>query len=174
MSTNISATERKETIARVYREMRQDVFAIFRQACIPEADCEDLIQDVFVKLLAIDTLRVDTIDSIVATIAHHLRIDFLRKKSFQRKTHRHILSANIFDTLFEDVRLSTDEIAHIEQCIIDAMPETNRKIYCMTRFEGQSQFQIAQTLGMSYRAVESRLYRSRMEVRQQLKRAVGM
>ncbi|RKW62631.1 MAG: hypothetical protein D8B52_00285, partial [Prevotella sp.] len=72
-------TNHIQAISAVYKEMKLSVFSIFRQVGIPESDCEDLVQDVFVKLLSIDTLRTETIKGITATIALRLRIDYLRR-----------------------------------------------------------------------------------------------
>lgn len=167
-------TEKINAIDHVYREMREQILSIFRQCSIPEAECEDLTQDVFVKLMQIDVLRLDTIQGITATIALRMRTDYLRRKAFIRKAVSEIKTANMFDTTYNDEAYRVKELHALEQKIVDGMCELNRKIYSMSRFEQKSYAEIADTLNMSYRAVESRLYRSRAEVRENLAKAGGL
>ena len=58
--------------------------------------------------------------------------------------------------------------------IVEGMSNKNRKVYELSRFEEQSYNEIAEILNMSYRSVESRLYRARNEVRQTLRKVYGM
>ena len=58
--------------------------------------------------------------------------------------------------------------------IVEGMSNKNRKVYELSRFEEKSYNEIAEILNMSYRSVESRLYRARNEVRQTLRKVYGM
>ena len=134
--------------------MRSSLFSIFRQVNIPEEECKDLVQNVFVRLLSIDTLRLETIKGITATIALRMRTDYLRHRAFVRKMYSDVDTADIFDYGYHDTSLD--------------------KVYELSRFEEQSYNEIAEILNMSYRSVESRLYRARNEVRQTLRKVYGM
>lgn len=71
-------TDKYQAISATYEEMRSSLFSIFRQVNIPEEECKDLVQNVFVRLLSIDTLRLETVKGITATIALRMRTDYLR------------------------------------------------------------------------------------------------
>ena len=62
-------TKNREIIGQVYEEMRTDIYSIFRQACIPEEDCEDLVQEVFVKVLNLDIIQPESLKALVARMA---------------------------------------------------------------------------------------------------------
>ena len=53
------------------------------------------------------------------------------------------------------------------------MTATNRRIYELSRFEEKNYHEIADIMDMSYRAVESRVYRTRMEVRGGIRKLFG-
>ena len=57
------------------------------------------------------------------------------------------------------------ELYALEQTALDRMAPANRQIYLLSHYADKTNEEIAQTLSMSYRAVESRLYRSRQDVR---------
>lgn len=153
--------------------MKGSLLSIFRQVGIPEEECKDLVQNVFLRLLSIDTLRLDSIKGITATIALRMRTDYLRHKAFLRRMYSDVDTADIFDYGYHDTSLDTAELACCEMQIVSRMTDANRRVYELSRFEDQSYAEIADIMDMSYRSVESRLYRARTEVRQKLKKIYG-
>ena len=55
METTIQKKNR-EIIGATYHKIRHEIFSIFRQAGIEENICEDLVQDVFLKILGLDVI----------------------------------------------------------------------------------------------------------------------
>lgn len=165
-------TANKKVIESVYKELRPQVYAIFRSVAMPEADCEDLVQDVFLKLLGIETLRTETVKSVTMVIAMRLRTDWLRKRAIIHNAIHTLQTADIYDSKYEDTNIHTQELRQLELNAMDRLNETTRRIYVLSRFEQKSYDEIAQIMNMSYRAVESRVYRSRQEVRQYIRRAL--
>ena len=153
--------------------MKGSLLSIFRQVGIPEEECKDLVQNVFLRLLSIDTLRLDTIKGITATIALRMRTDYLRHKAYLRRMYSDVDTADIFDYGYHDTSLDTAELASCEMQIVSRMTDSNRRVYELSRFEEQTYAEIADIMDMSYRSVESRLYRARTEVRQKLKQIYG-
>lgn len=153
-------------VEQTYRKMWSSVLAIFRQAGLCEADCEDLAQNVFLRLMSIDVLLAETIEGMTATIAYHLRTDYLRRRAAIRRHYAEMLTADVFDARRSDERVMLKELYALEQTAIERMSPANRQIYLLSHYADKTNEEIAQTLSMSYRAVESRLYRSRQEVRQ--------
>lgn len=164
------ATSRIQLIDQTYRKMWDAVIAIFRQACLCEADCEDLAQNVFERLMSIDLLMPETIEGMTATIAYHLRTDYLRRRAAIRKRFTETVTAEVFDSRQSDERVLLKELFALEQTALDRMAPANRQIYMLSHYADKSNEEIAQTLSLSYRAVESRLYRSRQEVREYVRR----
>jgi len=75
----------QEAIGRLYEEARPMLLSIFRKASIPEEDGEDLVQEVFVKLMALDVILVDHLMGLAVTIAYQKRTDWLRHHVYCRR-----------------------------------------------------------------------------------------
>ena len=160
-------------ISDTYSEMRSSLLSIFRQVNIPEEECKDLVQDVFVRLLRIDTLHIETIRGITVTIAMRMRTDYLRRQAFLHKLYSSAATADIYDAGYYDTSFDAKEIADAEREIVGSMTATNRRIYELSRFEEKNYHEIADIMDMSYRAVASRVYRTRVEARGGLRQLFG-
>lgn len=164
---------KSQAITQAYMEMRTQLFAIFRQACMPEADCEDMIQEVFVRLLRVETLQAETVNAMVVTIAFRLRVDYLRRRAFLHRLYKDTDRAEYYDQATTNVNpCELRELISIEQNAIARLLPENQRIYRLSRFQGKTNDEIANIMAMSYRSVESRLYRSRMLVRQEVAKAM--
>ena len=163
-------TNRVILIDQTYRKMWGSVLAIFRQACLCEADSEDLAPHVFLRLMSLDLLVPETIEGMTATIAYHFRTDYLRRRAAIRRHFTETLTADAFDNRSSDEHVLIKELYALEQTALDRMAPANRQIYLLSHYADKTNEEIAQTLSMSYRAVESRLYRSRQEVREYVRR----
>lgn len=158
-------------IAAAYTQMRPVLMAIFRQVQIAEADCEDLVQDTFLKVMAIDMLRTDTLRGIIVAAAYSLRTDYLRHRAYVRRQYSR-LCQSVADYDYADRYLAARDIERVELQVVSGMSEQNRHIYRLSRHDGQTCEEIALATHMSYRAVESRLYRARQLVRREVARAM--
>ena len=166
-------TTAKQALAEAYTAMQPTLIAIFRQAGLPLQDCEDMTQDTFLKVMAIDMLRQETLQSIIVTTAYSLRTDYLRHRAVikrHRQHLRHAFSANRFD--YADSQFMAREISQVELTAITRMSPQNKNIYALSRFSDLTCDEIAQAVSMTYRAVESRLYRARQEVRRAVALAI--
>ena len=77
----------RQMIGNIYQKVRQEIFTIFRQACIAEDTCEDLVQEVFVKILGLDIIIEDQLKGLAVQIAYQKRIDYLRRRACKNKVH---------------------------------------------------------------------------------------
>lgn len=165
---------KESLVTRLFQSQRNYVYAIFRQACIPEADCEDLVQESFVKLLDIDTIREDTATNLLATIAYCLRTDYLRHRNIKHRTFSNNFNVDVLENEKVSSSLSCNEILLSEQEAIHKCAPLDSKVYCMSRFDFLSTEEIAVSLNLSKRAVEGRLYRSRKTVRSYVEKVANM
>ena len=166
-------TNKSKAIANAYIEMRAQLLAIFRQVRMPEADCEDMVQEVFVKLLGVETLQTETVNAIVTTIAFRLRIDYLRRRAFLHRLYKDTPRAEIYEPMgYSNNTCELRELISIEQNAIARLRPENQRIYRLSRFDNKTNDEIADIMSMSYRSVESRLYRSRLFVREQVAKVI--
>lgn len=160
-------------IGQVYREVKDDVYAIFRSACIAEETCHDLVQDVFVKLMSIDLLEASRIKGLVITIAYRTRTDYIRHKAFINKKVKDVPAADCVGYENGYSAIEADELERIEMKVVGGMSKLDNQAYCMSRFEDKTTQEIAVILQLTPRAVESRLYRSRLQVRSRIAKAMN-
>lgn len=161
----------RQMIGKAYQQVRQEVFSIFRQACIAEDTCEDLVQEVFVKVLGMDIIIESQLKGLIVTMAYQKRIDYLRRRACMNKVHDEL--GWRMEQSYTNTEAEVNDILHVEMKAISSMSEKDAHIYQMTRFEEKTADEIVLETGLSKRAVESRIYRTRNLVRSQVREAMG-
>ena len=150
-------------IGKIYADVRSELYAIFRQACIAEEECEDLVQEVFVKILGLDIIIEEQLKGLAVTIAYQKRTDYLRHRAYINKVKMDSRGWEM-EQSYTNTEAEVNDILNME---IDS------QTYCLSRFEDKTADEIALQLNLSKRAVESRLYRTRMTMRKTLKHAIN-
>lgn len=164
---NHQPTSAHEAIAWAYKRYRDALLAVFAQAGLTACDCEDLVQEVFVKLLKLDLIAPAQLKSLVFVTAYHLRTDFMRRRAARRKAL--LNAAQNAEQGYQDLSVECREIASMEKACCEGLKTADRQVYTLHRNEGKDTQEIAAILNISPRAAECRLFRARKRVRQQLK-----
>lgn len=164
-------TQNRQVIGQTYQQVRTEIFTIFRQACIAEDTCEDLVQEVFMKIMGLDIIIPEQLKGMAVKIAYQKRIDYLRRRAIINKVHDNL--AWQMERSYANTDAEVNDILRIEQKTISAMSEKDAQVYCMTRFEEKTADEIVLETGLSKRAVESRIYRTRIQVRNNVRQAIG-
>ena len=164
-------TQNRQVIGQTYQQVRTEIFTIFRQACIAEDTCEDLVQEVFMKIMGLDIIIPEQLKGMAVKIAYQKRIDYLRRRAIINKVHDNL--AWQMERSYANTDAEVNDILRIEQKTISAMSEKDAQVYCMTRFEEKTADEIVLETGLSKRAVESRIYRTRIQVRKNVRQAIG-
>ena len=63
----------RQIIGKIYQKIRHEIYSIFRQACIAEDTCDDMVQDVFEKILGLDIIIEDQLKGLAVQIAYHIQ-----------------------------------------------------------------------------------------------------
>ena len=159
---------KSELVGMAYRNYANEVLSIFRQYNICEEDAEDLVQEVFIKVLGVETLCTDTLKGLVMVAAFNIRNDYFRRKAFRRKALEKMPESDELSCACI-AKVESDNIVEIETAIAKKnLNDINFKVYTMSRYEELTTTEIAERLGLEVRAVESRLYYSRKVVRRTL------
>ena len=77
----------RQIIGKIYQKIRHEIYSIFRQACIAEDTCDDMVQDVFEKILGLDIIIEDQLKGLAVQIAYQKRTDYLRHRALINKVH---------------------------------------------------------------------------------------
>ncbi len=138
--------------------------------------CEDIVQNVFVKLWADrETLRVES--SLKGYLIRAVRngcLDELRHRQVLNEHHEWvILSHKVPENEFDSYILYSDLNTHIEKALTQ-LPEPLREVFTLSRFKGLKHREISEKLEISVRTVEDRLSKSLKILRQLLKEFIAL
>ena len=168
-----SASNQGQMIANFYQEYHLELvnFATIRLGNREEA--EDLVQDVFVKMMTFDgIINEATVKSFAFTITTNKIKDHLRRRIFRhqmeesKKYEMELQHSNV-----ERVAEYHDTL-RIVNMSMDKLSPTCAKVYRMSLFEDMSANDIAKELQVSKRTIESQLFTSRRQMRAMMKEAM--
>ncbi len=129
------------------------------------AVAEDLVQDVFLKLLEqdIDISGYNNVGSLLYTILRNKCLDYIKHKIVEENhagdvAEMNYLKASKYALEDDSIRIITDnEIRRILRDAIYALPEQTREIFILSKFKEKKYQEIADMLGISTRQVEYQL-----------------
>ena len=151
------------------------VFRLLGRYCRDTVECEDLAQEVFLKVFR--KLHTFNYESQFFTwlyrIAANAATDHLSRASSRRL--RLVEDTSVFDRGDEDRESPTApmeqaELASNTREIVDSLPEKFRTILILREFEGLSYTDISEVLDVQLGTVESRLFRARQRFKDALVR----
>jgi RNA polymerase sigma-70 factor (ECF subfamily) len=155
------------TIADVWETFHVPLQQFIRRRVSDDATAEDLLQDVFLDIHQhIDTLRdVRKLESWIYQVTRNAIIDYYRSK---RATTTLVepealqLSEELPD---EDV---VTELFPSVRAMVMSLPARDRQALILTEYQGLTQKELAERLGLSLSGAKSRVQRARKKLKQQL------
>jgi RNA polymerase sigma factor (sigma-70 family) len=151
-------------IAQCYSDLHESLLTLMERSGIPTAAAEDIVQDVFVKLMQVDTLQADQVNNLARVIAFQKRSDWFRRRARQR---RHAENW-VLEEAYTDSTLIVAELCQAEKRAVARLNRVDARVYTLSRYDGLSTKEIAERISLTGRAVESRLYRARNIIRRSL------
>jgi RNA polymerase sigma-70 factor (ECF subfamily) len=126
---------------------------------------EDILQDVFLKIhTRIDTLhQQDRVSAWIYQIARNAITDYYRAQRPINNLSEELVAPD--DMPEEDV---VRELLPCVAAMVDALPDTYREALRLTEYEGLSQKELSERLGISFSGAKSRVQRARGKIKQQL------
>lgn len=148
----------------IWYELNQALGQFIRRRVSNPQDSEDILQDVFFKIHnSIQGLQDENrLQSWVYQITRNAIIDYYRKQP----TIIELSDALPGDPLPEPT--AEQEIAACLQPMIDALPDKYRVAITLTEFEGITQKEMGERLGLSFSGAKSRVQRARKELKTML------
>ncbi|MGE9313453.1 RNA polymerase sigma factor [Niabella sp. CJ426] len=138
---------------------------------------EELVMDVFLKLwLSRDMIStIDNFDGFLFKIAYNKSIDFFRAAA-KDKTVADIIweRMEIPAQSYADAPLLMQEYENKLREAIDLLPPKRRKVFDMSREEGLSHSEIAETLGISKNTVANTIVEAKQFIRSYLEKHYGL
>ena len=160
-------------IETIYRTFSQDVLSYFMSYTHDLMAAEDLLHDLFLKLMKLDVVSLATAKSLLFVMASRMITDHARHRAYVRQYHKYARIENS-DTVISNVenQIDANRLRLLESQCLSEMKETSATIYRMKFHEERSAKEIALFLGMNQRTVEGHIYQSRKLMQQRL--AVGL
>ncbi|MFD2584235.1 sigma-70 family RNA polymerase sigma factor [Pedobacter vanadiisoli] len=153
----------------VYKEYHKVVYANIFKLIKDTAIAEDILQDVFFALWE-NRAKLDPDQPVSAwlfVVSYNKSISYLRKKIKQSICY--VDSYDSFhlvaEEIFPDKRLIESELNMLEEAI-NALSPQKQKVFRLCRFEGKSQKETAQLLGLSTESVKDYLKQSRYFIKE--------
>jgi RNA polymerase sigma-70 factor (ECF subfamily) len=154
------------TTERVWEEFHPKLKQFVLRRIPDEQSGEDILQDVFLKIhTRIDTLRnEEKLQSWIYQIARNAIADYYRE-------HRATLELSEAPALLEEPGDDDDivnELIPSIKAMVDSLPADYREALLLTEYQGLTQRELAEKLGLSLSGAKSRVQRARVKLKTML------
>jgi RNA polymerase sigma-70 factor, ECF subfamily len=155
------------TTERVWETFHVPLQQFIRRRVSDDATAEDLLQDVFLDIHQhIDTLRdVKKLESWIYQVTRHAIIDYYRSK--RATTTLDVPEALQLYEELPDEDVVTELLPSVRAMVL-SLPEQDRQALILTEYQGLTQKELAERLGLSLSGAKSRVQRAREKLKQQL------
>jgi RNA polymerase sigma-70 factor (ECF subfamily) len=155
------------TTADVWETFHTPLQQFIRQRVSDETAAEDLLQDVFLDIHQhIDTLRdVKKLQSWIYQVTRHAIIDYYRSRRATATLEEPETSRLPEELPDEDI---VTELLPCVRAMVLGLPTRDRQALILTEYQGLTQKELAERLGLSLSGAKSRVQRAREKLRQQL------
>ncbi len=155
-----------DAFQRIYERWRKPLLAFLVKLTGSVEDAQDITQDVFSALWEMHE-KVDTrrdIRSLIFFIARRTTSKYMRRLRNQPEYLREG-DCNIEDTNDSQKIIIEKELELLMRYAMETMPETQRRVFQLSYFEGKDNQSIAEELSLSNGVVRTFLYRARKHIR---------
>ena len=157
------------TLTNYYVTHRDELLAYVSSRLGNSVEAEDLVQNVFLRLLTSDKMITDiTLPALVYTIARNLIADYYRRRTHFEVYEHYLKNTDSIDESAESILSIRDITEQLERGLA-RVPENCREIYRLHVYGGMKVAEISEHLGEGYKSVEHRLGTARKLVRRQLR-----
>jgi RNA polymerase sigma-70 factor (ECF subfamily) len=165
--------DKREFIGHLYEASRSDLQKYFLAAVHNAEDAEDMVQDLFIKVLGLDILVEETARQVIFVMARNMIIDHYRHRRFvQESLAYHSQQASQYITPSPERRIEASDLLHLEQQHTLGMSHKRALVYNLYLHENMSAKEIAEQIGLNRRTVESHIYMATKDVRQYLRNII--
>ena len=124
-----------------------------------EDDAEDLMQDVFLRLLEYKgEIVAESVGNLAFAIASHVVNDYLRHHYVKSAVHSQLTVSQSGVTNETENTIIGRDMQRLERLQLTAMPRQRRLIYMMRIHQGKTTKEIAESLNISPRTAENHFY----------------
>lgn len=157
--TREQLAKNRKQLAVAYRKYYVDLCQYFIFYTHNKMSAEDMVQDLFLKVMAIDLIRRDTVKNLLFVMARRMIIDDARHKAFVRQAKEKLQDdVAWYDVISPLNKLETTDILSLLDRHLTMMAPRRACIYRMYHKDEFSSKEISEKLNISQRTVETHLY----------------
>lgn len=163
---------------RLVEQYSGQVFSLFTRFLGPIAEREDLVQEVFLRVLRSRERYTATarFSTYLYRVAFNLAVNHTERSKAGRPVEEGALedaAASEARAQAEEhtpsLRMETDDVVHAVRAAIASLPENQRMALILAKYEELSFAEIATVLGSSEKAIKSLVHRARESLRARLR-----
>lgn len=160
-------------VASIYKKYYADLKQYLVSYTHDVMAAEDMLQDLFVKVMSLDVISDETAKNLLFVIAKRMIIDDARHKAFVRETEKQMMySISSMDNNSVVRRIEAADILSFEQKHLAQMPAKRANIYKMYKHEEMTTDEIVEKLNLSKRTVETHIYLSTKDMKSYLRKII--
>jgi len=127
-----------------------------------EDGIDDILQEVFVKIWKnrANIRSAETFSPFIFTMTRNLLLNELRSKLSNQKAKEKIKMLSVPNDLYSFDKLEYGELKETVDQIVNNLPEKQREVFLLSRYEGFSHKEIAEKLDISTKTVEYHITQS--------------
>lgn len=169
---------RGQMLESLYREFSPALERFIRVRLVPEAERDDVLQAVFLKLARIDDLadklsaRPDTVLSYLFTVTINVIRDSARRAAVRQKKYHFSMDDRDYhsEDPEPDSLLEAHQDGAVFRSVLKNMKSKHRQAFVLSRFKGLSYRETANEMGVSVSTVEKYISAALLKFRKELLR----
>lgn len=149
----------QSTFRFIFDSYHQLLYTYIHSFCGDDAETEDIIQEAFVALY-VNRMKLENADGIypyLLTSAKRITISNFRKKVVRTNYRDYIKQTWQEDSLQTEETLKERELSTLLTQVVDQLPNKQREVYRLNKFENLSYHDISKKLGISKNTVKNHL-----------------
>ena len=165
--------QNRDMVASIYEKYYTDLKQYLVSYTHDVMAAEDMLQDLFIKVMGLDMISDDTAKNLLFVMAKRMIIDDARHKAFVREAERQMQSS--MSSMDKDTvarRIEAADILSLESKHLAEMAPKRAHIYKMYKHEGCTADEIAELLNLSKRTVETHIYLSTKDMKAYLRKII--
>ena len=165
--------QNRSVVASIYKKYYLDLKQYLVSYTHDVMAAEDMLQDLFIKVMSLDVISEDTAKNLLLVMAKRMIIDDARHKAFVRETEKQLMaSMESMDHSSMVQRIEAADILSFERQHLAEMPAKRASIYKMYKHEEMTTDEIVEKLQLSKRTVETHIYLSTKDMKSYLRKII--
>ncbi len=162
-------------IAEYYCRHRDELLAYMSICTNGSSGSEDMVQDIFLKLLRSDRMiSATTLPGLVHSMARNMVVDYWRHRASVAKFESYVrLNSSAHDSMDPLSIYASGEMMELLERGMARLSPKSRRIYAMNMMGGMQVSEISKMLSERYKSVENRLGAARKEMRRYMRKMLA-